>query len=112
MHSIQLLSAILKGKWLVEPNFAITQGSIIASIINRQSLMEEQEPDQLSAFAISAKNPTGVKHSWYKGFDLAPPNSIAVISLKGPLMKEDQNCGPIGMATIGQIIKSADSHHN
>lgn len=112
MTSIQLISAILRGKWLVEPNFAITQGSIIASILNRQTEIEEQEPDELSAFAISAQDITGVKYSWYRGFDKAPPKSVAVISVKGPLMKEDQFCGPAGMASVGQIVKEAENHHN
>lgn len=112
MHSIRLISAILRGKWLVEPNFAISQGSLIASILNNNLQVEEQKPDPLSAFAVSARDVTGVKYSWYSGFDKAPKNSIAIISIKGALMKDDQFCGPMGMATIGRIINQADNHHN
>lgn len=112
MTSIQLISAILRGKWLLEPNFAVTQGSVIASVLNRKTEVEEQEPDEFSAYAVSAQNITGVRYSWYRGFDKAPPKSVAVVSVSGPLMKEDQFCGPIGMATIGQIIKEAENHAN
>lgn len=112
MQSVRFLSAILRGKWLVEPNFAYSQGSLIASILNNNIQVEEQKTDKFSAFAVSAKDIAGVKYSYYSGFDKAPKNSIAVISVKGPLMKDDQYCGPIGMSTIGQIIKSADAHHN
>jgi len=112
MHAIQFLSAILKGKWLIEPNFALTHGSLIASVINRQTLFEEQKPDALTAYAVDAKDVNGTKYSRWDGFNLAPRNSVAVISLKGPLMKEDMVCGPVGMATIGQIIQEADAHNN
>ena len=112
MHSIQLLSAILKGKWLVEPHFAMTQGSLISSLLTPQLNIEEGKPKDLSAFAVSGKDISGVKYSLYKGFDKAPPNSIAVIGVTGPLMKEDMYCGPRGMASIGEIIKAADAHFN
>jgi signal peptide peptidase SppA len=112
MNSIQLISAILRGKWLVEPNYAITQGSVIASILNKQASFPELKPNELSAFAIEASNPSKVKYSYWNGFDKAPAKSIAVISLRGALMKNDMRCGESGMATIGNIIRAADSHHN
>ena len=112
MNSFHLISAILKGKWLVEPNFAISQGTLIASILNKTAEIPEQNNDPLSAFAVSAGNPTATKHSYWNGFDKAPENSIAVISIKGALMKDDQACGSNGTASIGEIIKAADAHHN
>jgi signal peptide peptidase SppA len=112
MNSIQLISAILKGKWLVEPHFAISQGSVIASVLNKESQILKSETDLMSAFAVSSKTVTGTRHSYYHGFDKASPGSVAVISLKGALMKADQYCGPSGMSAIGNIIKAADSHHN
>ncbi|MCY1720180.1 S49 family peptidase [Prolixibacteraceae bacterium Z1-6] len=115
MHSIQLLSSILKGKWLLDYNFAASQGSIIASIINKESQFNSEskiEPDEMTAFAVSGKEPGTARYSWYRGFDMAQPGSVAVIKLFGALMKEDQWCGGLGMASIGQIIEAADSHHN
>lgn len=113
MNSIQLISAIIKGKWLVEPNFAISQGSIIASILNKSNHIQKQEVDPMSAFAIDASNPaSATRFSYYNGFDKAPAGSVAVISLKGALMKADQYCGASGTATIGNIIQTADNHHN
>lgn len=112
MQSFRLLSAILKGKWLLEPNFALTQGSLIAALVNKQTDIEKEDPDLLSAYAVSAEDPNRARYSWYHGFDKAPKNSVAVIRLAGTLMKEDQYCGPAGMATIGEIIKEADQHPN
>lgn len=42
----------------------------------------------------------------------AQPGSIAVIRLSGPLMKNDQFCGPVGTSTVGSWIKQADKNPN
>jgi protease-4 len=112
MHAIHLLSTILKGKWLIDPNFAMTQGSVIAAVINKQTAFEEVQPNPLTAYAVAAKEVNSAKYSWNRGFNMAPPKSVAVVSLKGPLMKEDMLCGPAGTSTIGQIIQEADNHQN
>ena len=101
MNSIQLFSAILRGKWLVDPHFAISQGSIIASLLNKKTDFVTLEPDPLSAYAIGASDPSGVKYSYYNSFDKAPSGSIAIVSIKGTLMKANQSCEPVRMAAIG-----------
>lgn len=112
MNQIRFLSAIIKGKWLLDPVFAISQGSIIASILNHNAIVGKIDESKTDAFAISASEGNGTRYSWRNGFSQAPKNSIAVIPLNGPLMKDDQNCGPMGMATIGSIIKEADLSQN
>jgi protease-4 len=112
MHSIQFLSAILKGNWLIEPNFAFAQGSLIASFINRQTEFTPEISNPLTAFAVDAKDIYGTKHSSNEGFAGAPQNSVAVIAVKGVLMKEDMVCGPAGTATLGRIIQQADNNPN
>jgi protease-4 len=42
----------------------------------------------------------------------APSGSVAVIPVRGELMKYNQFCGPAGMQTIGQRIQEADVHRN
>lgn len=112
MHSIHFLSAILKGNWLIEPNFAFAQGSLIASFINRQTEFTPEISNPLTAFAVDAKDSNGTKYSSSEGFKDAPQNSVAVISVKGVLMKEDMVCGPAGTATLGRIIEQADNNPN
>ena len=112
MHSIQFLSAILKGNWLIEPNFAFAQGSLIASFINRQTEFTPEISTPLTAFAVNAKDINGEKYNNNEGFKGAPQNSVAVISVKGVLMKEDMVCGPAGTATLGRIIQQADNNPN
>ena len=112
MHAIQFLSAILKGNWLIEPNFAFAQGSLIASFINRQTEFAPEILNPQTAFAVDAKDINGAKYSSREGFNGAPKNSVAVISVKGVLMKEDMVCGPAGTATLGRIIQQADNNPN
>jgi signal peptide peptidase SppA len=113
MHSPHLISAILKGKWAIEPGYGLAQGPVIANLLNQYIDFEKQEPDPMSAFAIAPK--AGVKrarYSYREGFDQAPAGSVAVIKLKNTLMKDDQYCGPVGTATIGEIIRTAGAHEN
>ena len=112
MYAIQFLSAILKGNWLIEPNFAFAQGPLIASFINRQTEFTPEISTPLTAFAVDAKDINGTKYSSREGFNGAPRNSVAVISVKGVLMKEDMVCGPAGTATLGRIIQQAENSHN
>lgn len=113
MHSSRFISSVLNGKWAIEPGFALTQGPIIANMLNQYVTFEKQEPDKMTAFAVSpVAAARGVKYSYWDGFDRAPSGSVAVVRLKGVLMKDDQYCGPAGMATIGEVIKAASTHKN
>ncbi len=112
MNSIQLFSSIIKGNWLLDPFFAISQGPFLASLLNKKISIREIETDPMSAFAVVPHSVSGTRYSYDNGFENAPPNSVAVISLKGPLMKEKQFCGPVGMAHIGAIIQAADQNPN
>ena len=112
MNSTKLLSAVLRGKWLIDPVFAMSQGAVIANILNPATIFSGAEVKKPSAYAVSPKAVSSVQYSYRDGFSNAPKNSIAVILISGPLMKEDQYCGPIGMQQIGQIIKMADSCPN
>jgi signal peptide peptidase SppA len=113
MNSIYLISSILRGKWLIEPSFAESQGPILANFLNRYTEFQKQEVDPMSAFAVDSKDITGVRYSrWNGGFNQAPEGSIAIVRLNGSLMKNDQECGPIGMESIGMIIKEANASQN
>jgi len=114
MHPIRLVSAILKGKWYIDPDFALAQGPVIAGLLNRQTELfplaaDTAEPKTLAVAGTGIK---AVRWSRRDGFDMAPYGAVAIIDVKGPLMKEDQDCGPDGMATIGMRIREADTNTN
>lgn len=115
MHPIRLISEIYKHKWLIEPIYALQQGPIVAALLNGNIMAGENQADdynpKLKCFAVDAKTPS-TRFRYSLGWDNAPYGSVAIIPVTGSLMKEDQDCGPSGMATIGRIIKQADEQPN
>ena len=113
MHASHLIASILHGKWAIEPLFALAQGPAVANFLNKYVEFERQEPDKNSAYAISpdASSKTE-KYSYWDGFKRAPEGSVAVIKIKGVLLKDDQYCGPIGTATMGEMLKAAGTCEN
>lgn len=111
MNSFYLLSSILRGKWLIDPLFAELQGPLVANLLNYKAEFEKREPDEMVAYAVAVtgESISTARFSYYSGFEKAEKDSVAVIKIKGSLMKDDQDCGPIGMNTIGQIIHAAES---
>lgn len=114
MRNPYIISQLISGKWLIDPGFADTQAPVVANLLNNYVEIERQEPDKLTGFAVVPVAAGGktAKYSYYDGFERAPSGSVAVINLNGVLLKNDQYCGPAGMATIGEIIKAAEAHEN
>jgi signal peptide peptidase SppA len=117
MQTFQLLSHILKGKWAIDPFFAIRQGPVVASLLNRQTelglgIISDTTEGNPKYYAVKPGTILSEKFNYINGFGSAPENSVAVIEIKGALMKDDLLCGPDGMSTIGRIIKEADINPN
>ena len=72
MKTIPLISTILHSKWLVDPLFALNQGPLIANILNPKMATEQGEPENMTAYAVDAKTITGVRYSYWDGFDRTP----------------------------------------
>ena len=69
MHSSHLISSVLNGKWAIEPGFAFSQGPRIAGLLNQQISIEKQDPDKMTAYAISPDAAAkGAKYSYWDGF--------------------------------------------
>jgi signal peptide peptidase SppA len=101
----QLVSAIIKNKWAIDPQFALQCGGMISDILAGNVEVEKaSDREKLPVAAVyNAKTNSVTYYNW----DNAPEGSIAIIKLMGPLMKNDQVCGPTGMATIGKRIQEA-----
>lgn len=106
-----LISAILKSIWAIDPQAALSYAPLLSNLLGQSGIKIEFNFDGQKFKPYSVVASTS-KYSWYSGWDKAPKGSVAVIPLQGPLMKNDQYCGPIGMETIGQIIQEADESHN
>lgn len=105
--NVHLISAIIKGLWAIDPEAALSYAPLLNNLIGEGMKLEFSfDGQQFNPYAVGAVAPI-MAGKWTSWEDV-PEGSIAVIPLKGPLMKADQYCGPIGMASIGQIIKKAD----
>jgi len=109
----RILSAILRSPWAIDEQFAIAHGGVIAGLLNGmeidESFVDAEEAANSIPYALSMTNGNSRKYSTY---DDAPKGSIAVIPVRGALMKDDQECGPVGMDTLGARLMEADKHPN
>ena len=95
-----LLSSLIRGKWLIEPLFAIEAHKVIGDLMNGQLVIASEKP----MMNLTYKASTGEKEK--------TSGMVAVIGLKGTLLKDDQDCGPEGMASIGRYLQQADKNTN
>lgn len=104
----QLVSAIIKGVWAMDEHSALSYLPILSQVFSGSGSIEIVEP----VLPLQTVERSTLSFSKWDGFNNAPKGSIAIIPVSGALMKNDQSCGPMGMNSIGDIIKEADSNSN
>jgi signal peptide peptidase SppA len=101
-----LISAILTEPWAISEEAVIGLSHIVSGIFNPDIAFEAGTPTLPRIHAVaspSAGNPASVA-----GAPVGGSKQIQVINISGPLMKNDQYCGPAGMKSMGQWIQEAD----
>jgi protease IV len=106
--NFKLLSNILRGAWYMHPDKAFAQMPLVEKLISGEMVFEEDATKPPTMGVMSFK---GGKAAFQNSLDDAPENSIALIRVRGSLMKEDY-CGDPGMASMGKMIMQADAHQN
>lgn len=113
-----LLSSLIRGVWAIEPTFAEGYKPIVRNIITGNTTGLEA-----AVKAVNANRNENIEHSMYavqhdaklirQSYDIAtaPQGSVAVIPVRGAVMKYD-NCGTPGTKTIAQWVRQADSNPN
>lgn len=106
--SFKLLSAVLRGTWLIDPDFAQAHLPLVENLITGKLEGFTYKPDKnLTAFAAHPLRLSN-RHS---SFNDAPKGSIAIIPVMGPIMKNDY-CGDAGSMTRAYQINEANNHPN
>ena len=122
---IRTLSALLRGIWLIEKQFAENNIPIVASLINGNKVVfsgnkkdttnpyftSEAEWDERGHKPLVAFSPTSgstVRASRYRSFDEAPEGSLALIPVTGPILKYGGECGEPGSIHMTDWIKQAN----
>jgi protease-4 len=95
MLNYQLIKSILSESWAIDPMAIDTMSPLVAALFTPNMAFEASEPEQPSARSMADASTGGTK-------------MVRAISIRGSLTKYDQSCGPVGMMTIGQWIRSAD----
>jgi signal peptide peptidase SppA len=104
VYQPHLISAILNEPWAIEEKAVHDLSVTIGNILNQGVVFEKGEPVAPSTHVVIAGSagPGGRKPQSGKSVN------VAVITISGPLTKNDQYCGPAGMKSIGAWIKNAD----
>uniref|UniRef100_UPI00286CF505 S49 family peptidase n=1 Tax=Hymenobacter sp. TaxID=1898978 RepID=UPI00286CF505 len=130
MRVNHLLSAILKGPFAVEHQTVMGYLPRVAQLLNGEGLAAEAtptaqpeasvllaalNPEGLGKLNLAAASPPVAVRSRRKSYDDAQPGSVAVVQIKGVMMKADQwgLCeDTAGTASLGRQLQEADAHEN
>jgi len=117
--SFQTVSAILRGKWLIDRSFADSHLPLIQSLISKADFsagktdkdgMDTIESERLQKWPTAGSLEAGTfTDSKYKSFNDAPENSIAYINISGPILKYGGECGEPGAQHFTSWIKMANA---
>lgn len=104
-----LIGHILSHFWAIQEAYAYAQLPTLVNMLDGKASEEDFSDKRAAvrsyAYDISAKSSSSTIKN-------APSRSIAVITCSGPLMKNDQWCGPEGTAAKVQQLKDASSNPN
>lgn len=115
MSQFRLLSAVLRGTWLIDTRVAEGYLPTIAKLITGQAvpkMWDDDDDDQeeiRGCYALGMSQDGGRQR--FSSFDDAPAGSVAVIPVKGVIMKEDY-CYEPGTETMAGWVNEAYSHPN
>ena len=107
--NLSLLSSILRKPWFIDQQSAYSYLPVINSLLGI-SPMESFTPyprEQLQSLAAGYRQVKPL----YNLSDIAgiPQGSIALIPIRGPLVKDDVPCGEVGMNTLSEMIQAVNN---
>lgn len=100
MNISHLLSEILRGYWAIEPQTALAHGSLVASLLDGTAFDFAERPEMNHTFAAGGQIIAG------KSFDDAPSGSVAIIPIKGTMLKYGTLCS-YGTTEIAEFMAKA-----
>ncbi len=123
MQSNNLLAAILSGPFMMQHQAVLGYLPQVARLMRGEGVQQPGAKRRLRPTVIAELAPvagapgaaTVAGRKRVKGYDEAPAGSVAVHSLKGVMLKDDQVglCQDVpGTASLGQAMQAADAHEN
>ncbi|GAB3652669.1 hypothetical protein GCM10027594_27160 [Hymenobacter agri] len=118
MRNQHLLAAILSGPFAIQHQTVLGYLPRVAMLMRGEGAQVEVPEARRKVRAIRVAGPgaaTVAGGQRVKSYDQAPEQSVAIHSLKGVMMKNDQEglCEDVpGTASLGRSILAADAHDN
>ncbi|MCO6499124.1 MAG: S49 family peptidase [Vicingus serpentipes] len=108
--SFKTVSAILRGAWMIEPNYAQAHLPLVQTLLEGK-LQGFQTPPQKIDFNASHPGRALFQASRFQGIPLDnltdfPEGTTLVIPFSGPVMRDDY-CGDLGTESYTALIKKA-----
>jgi protease-4 len=109
------ITSLITSQWLLDEATAMQMAPIVMRLVDgdmkamRELKQEDSFPDIAARVSIATQS--GAIFS-AKSISEAGPGSVAIIPVKGIMMQDDQFCGPVGTATLGQWVKEANANSN
>jgi len=114
-----IIEEIMTGFWMMEPRSASSYIPIAANLLKGNFNLDpnvdlsEIRLQNKPRFAVFNEETYHIsEYGEYNSPEDAPKNSIAIISLHGPITYYDQYCGPSGMATKANIVDRIGANSN
>jgi protease-4 len=99
MHS--LLLQVFRSPWMIEPQTAMASHVALQALLDGK-LAFESDPDSFKPIMARSAGRTVNPKANTGGV-------VAVIPINGVLLKDDQDCGPVGMDSLGRYIRMMDN---
>ncbi len=113
--SFHTLSAILRGRWLIDRNWAETSLPLVINILTGKQANINRTGNQQIERPFIVDPQTMVRYEWYesgKPNTSAPAKSIAVIPISGPILKYNGECGEPGSIQRVGWVQEVDQRDN
>ena len=110
----RILSALLRSTWAIDERFAIAHGGIVAGLLNGMEFQPAIKPAE-AANSLPFYISEDFEEIEASDLTISNSNSIAVIPVRGTLMKEDESdCEyfQAGMRTLSERVLEADRDPN
>ncbi len=110
----RILSALLRSTWAIDERFAIAHGGIVAGLLNGMEFQPADKPAE-AANSLPFYISEDFEEIEVSDLNISNSNSIAVIPVRGTLLKEDEDdCEyfQAGMRTLSERVLDANHDPN
>jgi protease IV len=108
--SFSTISAVLRGRWLIDKNFAQANLPIAFRLMNGERVdFGNEKNEEVEPVALHTKMASAYAVNYYSDLSRLPQGSIAVVNLAGPLLKYGDMCswGMIDYAALINRLSNA-----